>query len=171
MLCAGQGRIGGRGLLTVEEIAAVLLQGFQGGLDVGGLVLGGFQGVHVQQGGDGLRVAAPGGGDGLLEHPVKGQVRQLLLVGLGLVGEVLGELGHLPLEVLHVHPLEGLQTLRGGAQLLLDAVVVRKGLLGLLHVPPVLHQDGFDDLFRQRRVPYLEVLQKFRFHLLLLSVD
>ena len=81
--------------------------------------------------------------------------------------QVLGELCHLPLEFLDIHPLKGLQALPGGGQLLLDGLIVGKGLLGRLHIPLVLRQDGIHHLPRQGLVPHLEILQELCFHLLL----
>lgn len=120
----------------------------------------------VQQRCDGFGVASFGCGDGRVQLARELHVRDPALI-LGLFRRKVGlQLRDPALQVLHVHAFKGLQALFGGGELLLQGIVVSKGLLCRLDVPAVLRHDGVDDLFGERRVADLEVVQKLSHHVL-----
>lgn len=150
--------------LRLEQIAVVLLQGVQRGLDVGFLILAGAESIRVQQGGNGLCIAPLGGGNGFFDASIKGHAVKLGLPLLVLVGKLAGQLGDPALQLGHVHVLERGEAVLGGFELLLQGFIVRERLLGRLDVPAVLGEDRVDDLLRQGLISYFEVLQKFGLH-------
>ena len=63
-----------------------------------------------------------------------------------------------------VHPFKCLQSLLGLIQLLLDGLVVHKGLFCRFDVTAILGEDLVDDLLGEGLVAHFEILQKFGFH-------
>ena len=124
MLCAA-GNVDTAALCGLAESPGVGLCGFfQRLVDVGGAIFGGLEGLHVQQGADGLDAAALLAHDGGVQGRVEGEAVCLRL-------HIAPEFGQLGLILLRgLLALKGFQAVLRGLELCLSAFQLGLELLG-----------------------------------------